>query len=143
MAVKSQQQQIYRAERLLPKGQHFASLRGAQAWLDDLRDNWWWDHFYPRVCRVEVGSARSQKMSVGWYDKKKSAGRIELLHNSRNEFAIIHELAHVITMAYNDDDVHSPAFARHYCNLVYLIQGSERWIQLTQLFRENNVDYMQ
>lgn len=137
-----QQHLVYAAEVGLPSGREFTSLKEIQQWVDDLRETWWWTSRYARVERVEVGPGRknSQK-SVGWFEKLKYAGRIEMQRCHWNVRDVTHELAHVISIAMHESKAHDPWFAREYINLTYLISGEQTWRQLATAFDRHGVQY--
>lgn len=145
--ARNQQYALYDAERFVQQGKVFTSLAQIQAFVDDLRDTWWWSYFYWKVGHIEVGPARrgGRDGSVGWYDDEKDAGRIEMAPVHWNAQTVTHELAHVIVECLGDPGgkAHTPFFARTYANLTYLISGSDRWLQLQASFDKRGIEYMQ
>lgn len=140
--MRCQQDAVYTAEVDLPPGRRFRTLQELQDWVDDLRGTWWWEMRYARVSRVEVGPTRKGAVSsVGWFEKDKWAGRIEMSRVHWNVRDVTHELAHVIASALHESQAHDPWFAREYINLVYLISGEEAWLRLAAAFREHGVNY--
>lgn len=144
--VGNQQAALYDAERFVSMGRVFTSLAEIQAYVDALRDTWWWSYFYWKVGYVEVGPARrgGRDGSVGWYDHDKDAGRMEMAPVHWNEQTVTHELTHVVVDALGTPERgHGPFFARTYANLTFLISGSDRWLQLQAAFDKRKIEYMQ
>lgn len=142
MELQCQQDEVYASEVGIPLGTRFGSLIELQQWVDDLRETWWWETFYARIRRVEVGPAIRKKGagSVGWWEKEAMAGRIEMQPFHRNVRDVTHELAHVIAEALHESHAHDPWFCREYLNLTYLISG-QVWQNLARAFDEHGVDY--
>jgi putative metallohydrolase (TIGR04338 family) len=144
MVVRNQQDNVYVAERNVRIGHTFITAREAQAWLDGLRETWWWEKFYWNApSRTEVFWRSRGSASVGSYDKANDAGVLEMLPVHRNELIILHELSHVIASAMNGSKAHDPFFARTYLTLVYLVIGTDAYLELQHGFEEQGVDYMQ
>jgi putative metallohydrolase (TIGR04338 family) len=144
MTTRCQQDEIYAAENGVNHGMWFTKEADAQAWLDALRDRWWWSKFFWKApARTEVYWRARGSSSVGSYHKDEDAGLLEMLPPHRNELIMLHELSHVIADALNDSHAHDPFFARTYATLVYLVLGSDTWLQLQHAFDEHGVDYMQ
>lgn len=141
MTVKCQQYELYAAEQT-SSSEDF-TLGQLQAWVDDLRETWWWTTFYSHIQRVEVGAAirGGRGGSVGWYEADKQAGRIEMASYHRNIPTVVHELAHVIAACYHDSQAHDPWFAREYLNLTYLIRGSEAYLELQRAFIDAKINF--
>lgn len=143
IARKTQQDAVYAAEGVasaaLPP--QAMSLAEAQDFVDNLLNNAdWWDAEAPEVYRVEVGPARSRTKSIGWYERDKNAGRIELAPPGRNPLTICHELAHVFCEAKGFAKVHNPGWARCYLTLVYRVMGSEAYKALWYAFQAEGVE---
>jgi hypothetical protein len=144
MNTGTQQFTLYDAEAKLSRGRVFQKLPELQAWVDELRETWWWQRFYPQVVRVEVGPARNRRESVGWFEAKQGAGRIEMTPTARDVRSITHELAHVMTAAlHGDGHGHDPVFAREYGNLTWFISGPQAWLNLQAAYVRHGVDYGQ
>jgi hypothetical protein len=155
MATQTQQYDIYAAEVGVPNGTSFSSVAEAQAWVDGLRDTWWWPRFYWMIQRIEVGraakrnavNARGRKIpgeaSVGWWDASREAGRIEMQPYHFNVQTITHEIAHVVAEVLRGSTSHDPDFARTYAILTYLISGSDQWLKLQAGYERHGVDYLQ
>lgn len=143
--VRTQQDEIYAAEaEVAHRGRTFTSENAAQAWVDSLRETWWWQRFFWRgPARTEVYWRSRGSDSVGKYDKANDAGILEMLPSHRNELFILHELAHVLAAALNGSKAHDPFFARTYATLVYLVLGSDAWLELQESFDKHGIDYMQ
>lgn len=140
--MRCQQFQLYAAEDRVPRGRVFSTVEEIQAWVDGLRDTWWWPVFYPQVLRVEVYRRDARKHeSVGWYEAPKRAGAIELLPCHWNEREVLHELAHVLAAARANSRAHDPAFARIYLELVYHAMGSEAYYRLWDAFTRDGIQH--
>lgn len=138
---RTQQFDIYAAEVGLDRGRAFDSVDEVQAFVDDLRETWWWPRWYDRLARVEVGPARSRRKAVGWYDHEMGAGRIEVPPAMRTELTIVHELSHVVAEVYHGSKSHDPAFAREYARLTYLVRGSAAWLRLYDAYTGYGIEY--
>lgn len=138
----TQQEQVYAAERNLDLGHEFKTIDEARAFVDQLREQWWWDYFYEKIEDVEVHPIRARRSQAHW-DEHERAGMIELAPHGRNVKTITHELAHVVAGALRGSSAHDPAYARTYACLTYLISGSDAWLQLQASFDAHGVDYMQ
>jgi putative metallohydrolase (TIGR04338 family) len=141
--MPNQQYELYAAERAVPNGAVFSTAREAQAFVDGLRETWWWQRFYWKgPARVEV-YFRPRGHSTNRWDKDKDAGLIELRPGQRDVKTILHELAHILAEALDDSHAHDPFFARTYAVLVYAVLGSRAWLTLQNGYNECGVDYMQ
>lgn len=139
--ARTQQYELYAAERGVPVGRHFGSLAEIQAWVDALRETDWWFMRYPEVKRIEVGPAINggRDGSVGWWEASKGAGRIEMSPVHWNELVVVHEISHVFA-AVKGSRAHDPIFARTFLNLTYLILGSETYQALHAAFTAAGID---
>jgi putative metallohydrolase (TIGR04338 family) len=144
MTQRTQQDEIYAAERNIPRGRTFRRSADAQEWLDGLRETWWWQKFFWQgPARTEVYWRSRGSASVGSWDVRNDAGVLEMLPAHRNQLFILHELSHVLAAALNGSKAHDPFFARTYLTLVYLVLGVDAYLELQQSFEEHGVDYMQ
>jgi putative metallohydrolase (TIGR04338 family) len=142
--IKCQQYELYAAERDVPQGMWFTKVKDAQAYLDTLREQWWWSKFFWKApARTEIYWRSRGDSSVGSYDKENDARLLEMLPEHRSELFILHELSHVIASALNDSTAHDPFFARTYLTLVYLVLDSDAYLELQRGFERESVDYMQ
>lgn len=142
--IRNQQEALYAAEQNVRRGRTFTNVRDAQRWVDDLRETWWWQRFFwGAPTRIEVYWRSRGNSSVGSWDKLNDAGVIEMLPQHRNELFILHELSHVIAAALNGSKAHDPFFARTYATLVYLVLGSDAWLELQAGYEKHGIDYMQ
>lgn len=141
--MRCQQDELYDAEETIDRGRRFGSLDEVQAWVDALRDERWWQVRYWMVARVEVGPGRRGAGSVGWFERDKNAGRMEMSPAHLSELFCLHELAHVLAAARDGSDSHDPTFARTYCELVYWVMGSLAWQRLATAFATYGIDYGQ
>lgn len=142
----TQQDECYVAELALGSGRSFADYDAAQRWVDDLRDTPWWhlQGFSLYVLRIEVGPATRlarEFAGVGWFEREKSAGRIELKRDALDERTILHEVAHVLASAVHDSKSHDPAWARTYLTLVSSVMGPDAYLALQRSFDQHGVDY--
>jgi putative metallohydrolase (TIGR04338 family) len=139
--IKTQQQQVYRAQRDVPLGRRFKSITEVQEYLDGMRDTWWWHRWYWRIPRVEVYAATTEKTSMAGWDEANNAGLIILHKENRDQRALVHELAHVVAEALHNSHAHDPAYCRDYANLTYLIMGGDAWLKLQEGFEREKVEY--
>ena len=140
--MPTQQDELYTAERGVRLGRQFNSIKEIEDYVFELRSTWWWETFYWQVEMVEVGPARKNgTSSVGAYYEDKNAGRIEMLTCHFNERSVIHELAHVLAKKLHGSRSHDPWFAREYANLVYLVLGSDAWLELEAGYRQHGIKY--
>jgi putative metallohydrolase (TIGR04338 family) len=136
-----QQDQVYDAESTVEHGQRFRDLNEVQRFVDKLRNTWWWELWLQNVKRVEIGRSRSRRYSVGDYYPHKEAGSCEFYSDTPSIQLVIHELAHVLAKARRGSESHDPWFARIYCELTYLIRGTDAWHELAIAFDHYGVDY--
>lgn len=141
MTHHCQQYELYASEGGVEQGREFKTEAELQAWVDGLRENVWWERFYPQVRRVECGFVSGGKGSVGAWFKDKGAGRIEMAPGHRNELVVCHELAHVLADARYGSQAHCPWFARVYLELVYLVMGWATWDSLHRSFDAHDVEH--
>lgn len=144
MTTRVQQDEVYAAEGRVRRGMTFASSRDAQAYVDSLRETWWWERFFWQgPARIEVYWRSRGASSVGKWEPENDAGLIEMLPSHRNELIILHEIAHVLADAIHGSHAHDPYFARTYAVLVYCVLGSDAWLELEAGYKEHGVEYLQ
>lgn len=138
----TQQHACYAAEDSLERGKLFKSVADVQRFVDAMRDERWWIlQRYPLyVIRIEVGAAKGTS-SVGWFDKDKGAGRIELVAQHLDTKTVLHEMAHVLASAVHRSKSHDPWWARTYLTLVSCVMGPEAYLALRNAFDAKGVDY--
>lgn len=136
-----QQYELYAAESEGDRGRQFRSLAEIQSFVDALRDTWWWQRWYPKVLRVEVGKPASKKASVGAWFPENNTGKIEMLEVHWCEQYVLHELAHVLADYRFKSQAHCPWFARVYMELVHNVQGSAAFVQLHGAFDRHNIKH--
>jgi putative metallohydrolase (TIGR04338 family) len=136
-----QQFELYASEASIPRGREFTSVEEMQRWVDDLRENPWWERFYPQVLRVEAVFKPSGSCSCGGWTPSMGGGRIEMLPCHRNELVVCHELAHVLAAARFKSKAHCPWFAKTYLELVYLVMGTEAWTALRESFVAGGISF--
>lgn len=140
--MRCQQFTLYGAERSVPTGTRFETVEAIQAFVDALRDTWWWDRYYSQVKRVEVyPRPASRRESVGSWKPELAAGKIEMLEVHWNELVVLHELAHVLAAARFGSQAHCPWFARTYLELVSHVMGPEAYVALHEAFDRDGVDH--
>ena len=138
---RCQQYELYAAEGGVDLGRAFLSQEECQRWVDDLRENLWWDRFYPQVLHVEVVFTKSKSGSVGGYWHDHHSGKIEMGPTHQNELVVIHELSHVLADARYKSQGHCPWFARVYLELVYLIMGEKHYKELHYQFDAAGIEH--
>lgn len=139
MTMRCQQYELYAAERRVPLGRQFGGPEEIQAWVDRLRDTWWWQMWYPQVLRVEAYSRPGARDSVGSWHPEMNAGKIEMSRAHWNELVVLHELAHVLAAARYGSRSHDPWFARVYLELVALVMGSASYQALYHAFGDAGI----
>lgn len=142
--MKTQQQECYAAQAALPDGRRFASVAEVQRFVDELRDRLWWtaQGYHLAVLRIEVGATRSKKFNgIGWFDREAKAGRIELTPEGLTMRTVLHEVAHVLSVAQHGSKSHDPWWARTYLTLVSLVMGTEPYLALRSAYDATGVDY--
>lgn len=136
-----QQYELYASEAGLPRGREFGTAAELQAWVDNLREQPWWQRFYPQVTRVEASFKPSGRCSVGGWTKEMNAGRIEMLPCHRCELIVCHELAHVLASARYGSRSHDPWFARVYVELVFFVMGTAASTALLEAFKAHGIEH--
>ncbi len=136
-----QQYELYASERPVDHGKFYQNKKDAQAFIDSLRDNQWWEDEYPQVVRVEVRFI-SRPDSVGVWEPENHGGVMEMAPIHRCELILLHELAHILADARYGSQAHCPWFARTYLELVYRVMGSETYQQLYTSFNENQIEHV-
>lgn len=140
--MNCQQDKLYAAERQVPVGGHFHTVGAMQRWVDDMRDTWWWQLWYPNVRRVDVHPRDGRcSCSVGAFNAANRSGIVEMLRVHWTELVVIHELAHVLADARHGSHSHDPAFARVYLELVALIMGPATYSQLYDQFEAAGIQH--
>lgn len=140
--LQCQQFELYAAERSALTGRSFGDVAEMQAFVDSLRDTWWWPRWYAKVARVEVyGRPGTRRESVGSWHPAMNAGKLEMLPVHWNELFVLHELAHVLAAARYGSKSHDPWFARVYLELVQLVMGSDAYLSLHLSFTEQGIDF--
>lgn len=144
MATRVQQFELYAAEHDgVPQGRTFNTEDELKAYVRELRESWWWPHFYWRVRDVHVFRLPGGNKSVGTFFEEDWTGQIEMAPVHCTQLFVAHELAHVIADALYDSKSHDPAFARTYATLVYLTMGSTPWLALEAAFLKHKIEYQQ
>jgi len=134
---RTQQVRVYAAEdTLLDHGRVFGSIAEVQAYLDDLRDRWWWDN--PAVVRVEVYPIKGRK-SMAAFHASRNAGLMELAKGGMNLHTVLHELAHITAQAKHGSEAHDPWWARELLVLTYFERGPEAYVELARAFDRHDV----
>lgn len=140
--MQSQQLKIYAAEVGVPKGFEFGVRADIQKFVDDLREEQWWQDRYANVLRIEV-AFKGTGRSFGHFEPGNNAGLISLGPLGRNVQTITHEIAHVVSNAYHGSISHDPYYAREYAVLTYIISGSASWLALQDGYEREGVNYLQ
>jgi putative metallohydrolase (TIGR04338 family) len=135
-----QQFEVYAAEGGVPPGRVFHSSREMQDWVDNLREEPWWERFYPQVLRVEAVFGRGPGSVGGWF-KDRGSGRCEMAPPHRCELVVCHELAHVLADARFGSQAHCPWWAKVYLELVYATMGTEPWTALRDAFVRDGIEF--
>lgn len=135
-----QQFQLYAAEHNVPHGMTFFHAPELQGWVDALRDEPWWERFYPNVLRVEAAFVRGPGSVGGWFPARGS-GRIEMGPDHRCELYVCHELTHVLAAARYGSQAHCPWFSKVYLELTYLVMGSGAWSALRHAFVAAGIEF--
>jgi putative metallohydrolase (TIGR04338 family) len=138
--MRTQQSKLYAAEASVPTGRSFSSVTEIQAWVDGLRDTWWWQMWYPQVLRVEVTS-RPARMndSVGSWHPDMGAGQMEMMRVHWNQQVVVHELAHVLAAARYGSHSHDPYFARVYLELLALVGLTPMYAEMYEAFERAGI----
>lgn len=128
-----QQARVYEAEATVPDGREFTTVPECQAYVDQVLASEFWRRRFPRYTRVTVKDGRGR-----WHGVANKPKRELLLPRvSRNERAILHELAHVVTSLRFAP--HGPEFARTYVDLVRAIKGDAAARVLLEAFDRHDV----
>ena len=143
MSGRCQQDEVYAAEIGVSQGRFFTSIDEIQQYVDSLRDTREWNAMgWWIVSRIEVGPVgRGRSGSVGWYEKDKSAGRIEMATCHWDQLTVLHEIAHVLAEAQHGSHAHDPCFARTYLVLVSSFMGASVYAELQAAFDRHGVNY--
>lgn len=140
MTCHCQQFELYASEVNVPRGTEFPNAKAMQQWVDDLRENTWWERFYPQVIRVEAAFTRGPSSVGGWFSEQ-GGGRIEMAPSHRCQLVVCHELAHVLAAARFGSKAHCPWFAKTYLEIVYEIMGVETWTALRDSFVKGGIEF--
>lgn len=135
-----QQFELYASETAVPGGRVIPPA-DLQAYVDQLRENPYWERNFPNVRRIETNSKRSDRGgSVGWFEKELECGVIDMAPVHHQELVILHECAHVLASARYGSQAHCPWFARTYLELVstYL---PDSYLPLYQAFVAGGIDF--
>lgn len=137
MTLLCQQDELYAAEREVPRGREFSDAEEIQGYVDALREEPWWPE---PVRRVEVYDRLGEESIGGWHPEK-AAGLMELADCHYWELFVLHELAHVLAEERYGSRAHDPGFARTYFELVYRVMGSDTYHALFMAFEDHGVDH--
>lgn len=137
-----QQSAVYAAENACRIGKVFRTTAAAQAFVDELTAQSWFDERWPNVRCIEVTvKTKVDRSSVGaWYADER-IGHCDMLPHHLNERTLCHEVAHVLACARYGSRAHDPWFARIYLELVYHMMGSEAWCELRDALEAAGIDF--
>lgn len=140
--MKCQQWELYAAESAIAaKTREFEDAADMQKFVDDLRELPYWERNFENVLRVEMRVVPGRAESVGTWDAEHSAGVCEMLPVHCCELYALHEVTHVLAAARYGSRSHDPWFARTYVELVSIVLGPERYLELAAAFDEHGVDF--
>jgi putative metallohydrolase (TIGR04338 family) len=126
---------VYAAQEALPPGRTFTTLDEIQAYVDELRENYWWPEW---VLRIEVHSIGRQWRGLARWDADAGAGVIGISKDGMSLRTVVHEVAHVLADARGSTS-HDPRYCRQFLELVYHCMGSEQFIKLRDSFEQHGV----
>jgi hypothetical protein len=132
--------EVYGAESGLVRGEEFLTAADTQLWVDRLRDEPWWERFYPQVLRVEALFVRGPGSVGGWH-RDHGAGLIEMGPSHRCQLIVCHELAHVLADVRYGSVAHCPWWSKVYLELVYFTMGVGAWTALRESFIAAGIEF--
>lgn len=135
-----QQYELYSAEGVCPKGRTLTA-KELQAYVDQLRENPWFERNFPQIARIEAYAKKSGRASVGGFYDEQACGVIEMLPVHMNELYVLHEISHVLAHARFNSHAHDPWFARIYLEAVFTYMGSEAYKLLADSFTKSGIDF--
>jgi hypothetical protein len=139
--VPTQQIALYEAELEISPGPDFASIDAVQQWVDQLREEWWWEKWVSQVLGIDVYLALPCESNQGWFSDIRSSGVMIFETPTPSLQLAVHELAHVLAEARRYSQSHDPWYARILTELVYLLRGANVYLELTAAFARHDVDY--
>lgn len=137
---RCQQYELYAAERGVDHGARFGSLDEIGRWVNQLRDEWWWQRFFRGVDVIEVTDTVDLTASVGGLHDGGRTAVLNMLRVHWNEHDVLHELAHPLSESRFDSTSHDPFFARTLLDLTFLVRGYDAWDELQDVFRHANIE---
>lgn len=139
--MSCQQGPLYRAEESVDWGDEL-TLEQAQGFVDDMRDRYRrWHEDYPMLKRLEVHVVDGVGGSVGCFEPDKLAGLLQMASQHLRPVILCHEAAHVLAEARFKSRSHDPWFARIYLELVGSCIGPEKYMELYEAFKANDIDF--
>lgn len=139
---RTQQDELYAAERPVQPGRVFSSQAEIERWLqDEVTETEWWLDRYPGVWRIECPTVtrRAGEGSVGHFYPDTQSGVIEMHQAHWCAKYVLHEIAHVVA-AEQGSTSHCPIFAREYLALVREFGGFMMWAELRLAFEAVGIE---
>lgn len=138
---RTQQFNLYDAERGVETGRQFKSQAEIELWVQDVTETEWWLERHPDVWRVECPTVKRStgEGSVGSYFEDTSSGVIEMHESHWNARCVLHELAHVCAAPLGSTS-HDPIFARVYLDLVREFISFPAYDELRRRFNEYSIE---
>lgn len=135
MAKRTQQNEVYAAQEVLPPGRTFTALDEIQTYVDELRESYWWPAW---VLRIEVQPISQRFRGLAHWHTNEGAGVIGISKDGMNLRTVVHEVAHVLADARGSSG-HDPLYCRQFLELVYHCMGSDQFIKLRDSFEQRGV----
>lgn len=139
--MRTQQFDLYRAERSVDLGRRFASYAEVRDYVIDLVNRPFWERYSPCLNIEVCQKTRRGNDSVGAWFPDSQYGYIEMNVNDLNENIVLHEISHCIAQAQFGSTSHDPYFAKTYLELVFLVRGVEPWTELKAAFDQAGIVY--
>jgi putative metallohydrolase (TIGR04338 family) len=139
MPRDSQREKVYRAEKVLEKGEiKYETVQECEQFLRKVFSDPWFKKQWPKKMAFRVYDGRRRRSACGW-------GSIytcymKLPRHARTNWIILHELSHGLQPP--NTAWHGPEFCSIYVRLVHQFVGEQVFHELTRSFREHRVRYL-
>ena len=133
----SQRSRVYKAEKEIPHGRVFNSVKEIQDFCDRMTSSKWWQATYPNILKINVGDGRRRSSASGV--RSGNTIKIAMPKFSRNELIVIHEVVHGLKKA--GEAWHGKEYCGEYLKVVRHFMGVASSKALLDAFDRNGVIY--
>jgi putative metallohydrolase (TIGR04338 family) len=117
----AQDLRVYRAQDALPWGRRFTNLDEIGRYIESLMASNWWAKEYPHIQDIEIQQTSPRSWRA--YSQRVPSPRIWLPRWGFSELAILHEIAHCLTLSGGH---HGPMWVSTFLKLARRAMGTDR-----------------